>query len=127
MQCTYDPESKNGTSSDGRKVKGVIHWVSAKDAIEVDVRLFDNLFLNENADDVEEGKTFMDYINPNSLVTKRAFIEPSLAEAKVGDSFQFERVGYFTLDSDSKSGDLIFNRTVGLKDSWAKINVGVKK
>ena len=129
LHCTYDPESKNGTSSDGRKVKGVIHWVAAKSAIEADVRLFDNLFLNENADDVEEGKTFMDYVNPNSLIVKRAFIEPSLASANVGDSFQFERVGYFTLDKDTTADNLVFNRTVGLKDSWAKMAsaAGVKK
>ena len=129
LHCTYDPESKNGSSSDGRKVKGVIHWVSAKDAIEADVRLFDNLFLNEDADDVEEGKTFMDYVNPNSLVEKRAFLEPSLVEAKMGESFQFERVGYFTLDKDSTLDKLVFNRTVGLRDSWAKMNSapGAKK
>ncbi len=121
LHCTYDPESKNGSSSDGRKVKGVIHWVAAKSAIEADVRLFDNLFLNENADDVEEGKTFMDYVNPDSMIVKRAFIEPSLASSKIGDSFQFERVGYFTLDKDTTSDNLVFNRTVGLKDSWAKM------
>ena len=127
LHCTYDPESKNGTSSDGRKVKGVIHWVSAKNAIEADVRLFDNLFLNESVDDVEDGKTFMDYINPDSLIVKRAFLEPSLAEAKIGDSFQFERVGYFTLDKDTTADSLVFNRTVGLRDSWAKMSAEAAK
>ncbi len=122
LRCTYDPESGHGSSSDGRKVKGVIHWVSAAHAVEAELRMLDNLFIKENPDDVEEGKTFLDYLNPDSLVIKRGFIEPSLLDSNVGDRFQFERVGYFCVDPDSQPGKLVFNRTVGLKDSWAKMN-----
>lgn len=121
LHCTYDPESAGGGSSDGRKVKGVIHWVSVADAVEAEVRLYDNLFAKENPDDVEEGKTFVDYLNPASLVVKTAYCERSLAEAKVGDGFQFERVGYFCVDKDSTGERLVFNRTVTLKDTWAKM------
>ena len=121
LRCTYDPESAGGGSSDGRKVKGVIHWVSAADAVEAEVRLYDNLFAKENPDDVEEGKTFTDYLNPTSLVVKRALCERSLGEAKEGDRFQFERVGYFCVDKDSTAEKLVFNRTVTLKDTWAKM------
>lgn len=122
LRCTYDPMSGEGSSSDGRKVKGVIHWVSIKDAITAELRMFDTLFTLENPDDVEEGKTFLDYLNPESMVVKTGYLEPSLAEAKQGGKFQFERVGYFCLDQESSAQKLIFNRTVGLKDSWAKLN-----
>lgn len=122
LHCTYDPQSLGGTSSDGRKVKGVIHWVDAKKAEEVEVRLFDRLFLQENPDIVEEGKTFIDNINPDSLRTIRGFVEPELTKAKVGDCFQFERLGYFALDKDTTPKNRVFNRTVTLKDSWAKEN-----
>ena len=121
LHCTYDPESAGGGSSDGRKVKGVIHWVSVADAVAAEVRLYDNLFAKESPDDVEEGKTFLDYLNPESLVVKTAYCERSLAEAKVGDKFQFERVGYFCVDKDSTVEKLVFNRTVTLKDTWAKM------
>ena len=121
LHCSYDPESGQGSSSDGRRVKGVIHWVSAAHAVEAEVRLYDNLFAKENPDDVEEGKTFLDYLNPESMVVKTAFVEPSLAEAKVGDKFQFERVGYFCADYDHTTEKPVFNRTVGLRDSWSKI------
>ena len=121
LHCTYDPESAGGSSSDGRKVKGVIHWVSVADAVPAEVRLYDNLFAKENPDDVEEGKVFTDYLNPNSLVVKTAYCERSLAEAKCGDKFQFERVGYFCVDKDSTAEKLVFNRTVTLKDTWAKM------
>ncbi|MBQ5807826.1 MAG: glutamine--tRNA ligase/YqeY domain fusion protein, partial [Tidjanibacter sp.] len=121
LHCTYDPESAGGGSSDGRKVKGVIHWVSVADAVAAEVRLYDNLFAKESPDDVEEGKTFLDYLNPESLVVKTAYCERSLAEAKVGDKFQFERVGYFCVDKDSTAEKLVFNRTVTLKDTWAKM------
>ena len=121
IHCSYDPESGQGSSSDGRRVKGVIHWVSAAHAAEAEVRLYDNLFAKENPDDVEEGKTFLDYLNPESMVVKTAFVEPSLAEAKVGDKFQFERVGYFCADYDHTTEKPVFNRTVGLRDSWSKI------
>ena len=120
LRCTYDPLSAGGGSSDGRKVKGVIHWVSVADAVEAEVRLYDNLFAKENPDDVEEGKTFLDYLNPNSLVVAKAYCERSLGEAKVGDKFQFERVGYFCVDRDSTPEHIVFNRTVTLKDTWAK-------
>ncbi|MEG2317737.1 MAG: glutamine--tRNA ligase/YqeY domain fusion protein [Rikenellaceae bacterium] len=122
LRCSYDPQSLGGTSSDGRKVKGVIHWVDATKAKEVEIRLFDRLFLQESPDVVEEGKTFIDNINPNSLHIVRGFIEPELVKAKLGETFQFERLGYFAIDKDSTLENMVFNRTVTLKDSWAKEN-----
>lgn len=121
LKCTYDPQSGEGSSSDGRRVKGVIHWVSVPHAEEAEIRLYSNLFIKEDPNDVEEGKTFLDYLNPESMVVRTGFIEPSLKEAFTGDKFQFERVGYFCVDPDSKPGRLVFNRTVTLKDTWAKI------
>ena len=121
LRCTYDPESAGGKSSDGRRVKGVIHWVSAAHAVRAEVRLFDRLFTRASLDDPEEGKTFLDYLNPESLRKVTGYLEPSLAEASVGDKFQFERTGYFCMDRDSAPGRPVFNRTVTLKDSWAKI------
>lgn len=122
LHCTYDPQSGQGSSSDGRRVKGVIHWVSAADAVEAEVRLYGNLFSKEDPNDVEEGKTFLDYLNPDSLIVQKAYIEPSLKEAKIGENYQFERVGYFCLDTDSTENNIVFNRTVTLKDSWSKMN-----
>lgn len=122
LHCTYDPQSGQGSSSDGRRVKGVIHWVSAADAVETEVRLYGNLFSKEDPNDVEEGKTFLDYLNPDSLIVQKAYIEPSLKEAKIGENYQFERVGYFCLDTDSTESNIVFNRTVTLKDSWSKMN-----
>ena len=121
LRCTYDPESAGGKSSDGRRVKGVIHWFSAAHAVRAEVRLFDRLFTRASLDDPEEGKTFLDYLNPESLRKVTGYLEPSLAEASVGDKFQFERTGYFCMDRDSAPGRPVFNRTVTLKDSWAKI------
>ena len=121
LRCTYDPESAGGKSSDGRRVKGVIHWVSAAHAVRAEVRLFDRLFTRASLDDLEEGKTFLDYLNPESLRKVTGYLEPSLAEASMGDKFQFERTGYFCMDRDSAPGRPVFNRTVTLKDSWAKI------
>lgn len=121
LRCTYDPESAGGKSSDGRRVKGVIHWVSAAHAVRAEVRLFDRLFTRASLDDPEEGKTFLDYLNSESLRKVTGYLEPSLAEASVGDKFQFERMGYFCMDRDSAPGRPVFNRTVTLKDSWAKI------
>lgn len=121
LLCTYDPESGHGSSSDGRRVKGVIHWVSVPHAEEAEIRLYSNLFTKEDPNDVEEGKTFLDYLNPESVVVKRGFIEPSLQGAAAGEKFQFERVGYFCVDPDTVPGKMVFNRTVGLKDTWAKI------
>ena len=123
LRCTYDPDTRSG-SGDGsqRKVKGTIHWVSASKAITAEVRLYDRLFLGENPEDVPEGQTFLNNLNPNSLETIHAKLEPSLTTAVGGNHFQFERMGYFFADPvDSKPGKPIFNRTVGLRDSWAKI------
>ena len=122
LRCTYDPETAGGKAPDGRKVKGTIHWVSASDAIDAEVRLYDVLFENEDAADVPEGVDWKDTINPNSLnVLKHCKLEPSLGAAKPGDTFQFERNGYFCVDSkDSSSDNIVFNRTVTLKDTWAK-------
>ena len=122
LRCTYDPMSGQGSSSDGRRVKGVIHWVSAKDAVEAEIRLFNPLFTKENPDDVEEGQTWEDNLNPESMVRIKGYLEPSLRDVPVGQAVQFERVGYFCPDTDSTPGHLVFNRTVTLKDSWAKIN-----
>lgn len=122
LKCTYDTESGGGSSSDGRKVKGVIHWVSAEHAVEVEARMYDTLFTKENPDDVADGETFLDYLNSESLVIKKIFAEPALTDVKSGDRFQFERVGYFCVDCDSAPGKPIFNRTVTLKDSWGKMN-----
>ncbi|MDR0510526.1 MAG: glutamine--tRNA ligase/YqeY domain fusion protein [Rikenellaceae bacterium] len=121
LRCSYDAGSGHGSSSDGRKVKGIIHWVSAKHCIEAEARLYDTLFSKENPDDVEDSKTFLDHLNPSSLVVKKCFVEPSLASASVGEKLQFERVGYFCVDRDSAADKIVFNRTVGLKDSWSKI------
>ena len=118
LRCTYDPQSGGGSSSDGRRVKGVIHWVSARHAVEAEVRLFETLFSVEDPND----DNFMDYLNPTSLVKTTGYLEPSLAEAPIGKTYQFERVGYFCPDTDSTPEKLVFNRTVTLKDSWAKIN-----
>jgi glutaminyl-tRNA synthetase len=120
LRCTYDPESGGGGSSDGRRVKGVIHWVSVPAAVEGEARLYSTLFSKENPDDCAEGETFLDHLNPESLVKTSVFMEPSLAEAAVGETFQFERLGYFTKDADSTDAIPVFNRTVTLKDSWAK-------
>ncbi|TWU65758.1 Glutamine--tRNA ligase [Crateriforma conspicua] len=119
--CTYDPETRSGQDQSGRKVKGTIHWVSADHASEIEVRDYDRLFGVENPDAAEEGKTFLDYLNPDSLTVRTAFVEPALAEAQIGDRVQFERVGYFVVDPDSKAGSLVMNRIVGLRDTWGKM------
>jgi glutaminyl-tRNA synthetase len=122
VHCTYDPASRGGNSPDGRKVKSTIHWVSTQHAISAEVRLYDKLFTNPDPGDVPEGGSFLDNLNPNSLeVIADAKLEPSLAGAKLEDRYQFERVGYFCLDPDSSPEGLVFNRTLALKDSWAKI------
>lgn len=120
VHCTYDPASRGGNSPDGRKVQGTIHWVSAEHCIEAEVRLYDRLFLKSDPDDAEEGKDYKDYLNPDSLKVTTAFVEPYLKEADKSQKYQFERVGYFCFDKDSTTDRLIFNRTVTLKDSWAK-------
>jgi len=119
VHCTYDPATRGGDAPDGRKVKSTIHWVSAQNALEAEVRLYDRLFTAENPD---EGEDVTQVINPNSLeILTDCFLEPSLAAAQLGDKFQFERTGYFCLDLDSTPDKPVFNRTVTLKDSWAKI------
>ena len=121
IHCTYDPASKGGNSPDGRKVKGTIHWVSARHAIPAEVRLYDHLFLDDDPNDVPEGKTFLDLVNPDSMKTVQARLEPAMAAVKVGEAVQFERVGYFCKDRDSTEELAVFNRTATLRDSWAKI------
>jgi glutaminyl-tRNA synthetase len=123
LRCKYDPQSRGGSSPDGRKVRGTLHWVSAEHARQAQVRLYDILFEKENPGVVEDGLDFIDYLNPYSLEELRdAWVEPSLAHAKPGVSFQFMRQGYFAVDIKDTSGDnLVFNRTVTLRDTWAKI------
>jgi len=122
VHCTYDPLSRGGQSPDGRKVKSTMHWVSAAHAISAEIRLYDKLFLKPDPYDLEEGQDVLDNLNPNSLeIVNDAKLEPSLASAKPGDRFQFERVGYFCVDPDLAEGKLVFNRTLPLKDTWAKI------
>jgi glutaminyl-tRNA synthetase len=133
VHCTYDPETRGGTSSDGRKVQGTIHWVSAEHALSAEVRLYDRLFTKENPDDPQDPTDYKEYLNKDSLtVITDAKLEPSLAEATIEERYQFERIGYFCMDSvdsqwsdsqrrDSKSTKLVFNRTASLRDSWAKI------
>ena len=122
VHCTYDPLSRGGNSPDGRKVKSTMHWVSAAHAIGAEIRLYDKLFTTPDPNDVEEGQDILSNLNPNSLeIVTGAALEPSLANAKLGEPVQFERVGYFCLDPDSTSEKIVFNRTLPLKDSWAKI------
>lgn len=123
VHCTYDPETRGGNAPDGRKVKGTIHWVSAKHAFNTEVRLYDRLFTVENVGDIPEGEDYRSYLNPDSLkIVRGAMMEPSLKDAGKGDRFQFERIGYFCVDSkDEFEEKPVFNRTVQLKDSWAKI------
>ncbi|RJQ49941.1 MAG: glutamine--tRNA ligase/YqeY domain fusion protein [Nitrospiraceae bacterium] len=122
LRCTYDPATRGGDSPDGRKVKATLHWVSAAHSMEAEARLYDYLLLKADPDDVEEGKDFKSNINPGSLETLTSCrIEPCLADAKPGSGYQFERMGYFCVDPDSTPGKTVFNRTVTLKDTWAKI------
>jgi glutaminyl-tRNA synthetase len=122
VHCTYDPATRGGNTPDGRKVKSTIHWVSAAHALDAEVRLYETLFAKENPNDVAEGQDFTANLNPDSLeVVSNAKLEPSLAGAKPGSRFQFERLGYFCVDPDSSSGKLVFNRTIALKDTWARI------
>ena len=121
VHVTYDPATHGGNAPDGRKVKSTIHWVSAAHAINAEVRLYDNLFSKENPNDVPEGQDFTANLNPNSLeIVTSAKLEPSLKSAEPGARYQFERLGYFCVDTDSKTGAPVFNRTVALKDTWAK-------
>ncbi len=122
VHCTYDPATRGGNAPDGRKVKSTIHWVSASHALDAEVRIYDKLFTKEDPNQVEGGQEFTANLNPNSLeVIAQAKLEPSLANAAIEGRYQFERLGYFCVDPDSKPGRLVFNRTVALKDTWAKI------
>jgi len=121
LRCTIDPETRGGWSKDGRKVKATLHWVSAEHAVQAEVRLYDHLFKEEDPDDVAEGQTWLDNLNPASLeVLPQCYIEPSVAGAAAGDLYQFERLGYFCVDADATAEQLVFNRTVTLRDQWAK-------
>jgi glutaminyl-tRNA synthetase len=122
LRCTYDPATRGGDAPDGRRVKATLHWVSAAHAVRVEVRLYDRLFTAEDPEGASEGGTFLDHLNPASLeVLTGCMAEPSLSSAAVPARFQFERIGYFCVDPDSKPGALVFNRTVGLRDTWARI------
>ncbi|WP_353100007.1 glutamine--tRNA ligase/YqeY domain fusion protein [Myroides odoratus] len=123
IHVTYDPDSKSGSGSEAskRKVKGTIHWVSIPHAVEAEIRIYDRLFINENPDGNKE-VDFLEFINPNSLSVIKGYLEPSLQEAKEGDKFQFQRMGYFCVDKDSTANHLVFNKTVGLRDTWAKLD-----
>ena len=123
VRGTYDPETRSGGSESNRKVKGTLHWVSAQHAVQADVRLYDRLFITENPDEAEEGKDFRSNLNPESLKTVTAYCEPGLKDSEPGTKFQFQRLGYFCVDPDSEVGKLVFNRTVTLRDSWAKIQM----
>jgi glutaminyl-tRNA synthetase len=128
VHCTYDPATRGGNSPDGRKVKATIHWVSAVHAVDAEVRIYENLFTKENPTQVDEGQDVLDNLNPNSLeVIANAKLEPSLATAAASDRYQFERLGYFCVDLDSKPGKLVFNRTLPLKDTWAKVEKKIEK
>jgi glutaminyl-tRNA synthetase len=122
VHCTYDPATRGGDTPDGRKVQSTLHWVSAAHALGAEARLYDHLFTKENPMDVEEGADYKDYLNPNSLeILKSCRVEPSLANAPPGSHYQFERMGYFCVDPDTSPEKLVFNRTVSLRDTWAKI------
>jgi len=129
VRCSYDPESRGGTAPDGRKVKSTMHWVSAAHALNAEVRLYDRLFDRENPDKVDqEGHDFHDNLNADSLtVLGDCKVEPSLKEARPGDRVQFERRGYFCVDSESKPEHLVFNRTVALRDTWARLEKAGKQ
>lgn len=121
IHCSYDPETRSGMPASNRKIKATIHWLSASHARQAEIRLFDRLFNVEMPDDVEEGEDYKMHLNPDSLKIVQGFVEDSFADAKALDKFQFERLGYFCVDPDSNAGNLVFNRTVSLKDAWAKI------
>ena len=129
LRCTYDPETRGGSAPDGRKVKATLHWVSAAHALKAEVRLYSHLFTKENPAEVKEGRDFADSLNPDSLeVLGECRVEPSLAGAAPESRVQFERQGYFCVDNvDSSEERLVFNRTVSLRDTWAKIEKAMKK
>ena len=126
LHCTYDPATRGGDAPDGRKVKATMHWVSALHAVPAEARLYDHLFLKPDPDDVEDGQSFFDNLNPDSLKVTTCYIEPSAVGAAPGTRYQFERQGYFCVDPDSTEGRLVFNRTSTLRDTWAKIARAMK-
>ena len=128
LHCTYDPATHGGSSPDGRKVKATLHWVSAAHAVPAEVRLYDHLFRTEDPDDPAAGEDWRSNLNPDSLERlTECRVEPSLAAATPGERFQFERLGYFCIDPDASTERLVFNRTVSLRDTWAKIQKGQKQ
>jgi glutaminyl-tRNA synthetase len=127
LHCTYDPATRGGDAPDGRKVRGTLHWVSAPHAIEAEVRNYDRLFLNQDPHDVPEGQDFTASINPESLLVSTCMIEPTVRGAAPGTRYQFERKGYYCVDPDTTDEKLVFNRTVTLRDSWAKIEKALKQ
>jgi len=128
LHCSYDPESRGGWTKDNRRVKGTLHWVSIPHAVDIEVRLYEYLFTKEDPSDVEEGKDFKDYLNPDSRkILSGCKAEPGISQAAAGERFQFLRQGYFCVDPDTKEGNAVFNRTVALRDTWAKIQKQQKK
>ena len=128
LRCTYDPDTKGGDSPDGRKVKATLHWVSTEHAGEAEVRLYDHLFVKEDPHDIDEGQYYLENLNPSSIEEIEVCkVEPSLMKAKTGGRYQFERLGYFCVDKDSTDKKPVFNRTVTLRDTWARIQKGNKK
>jgi glutaminyl-tRNA synthetase len=126
LRCTYDPDTRGGDAPDGRKVKATLHWVAAPTAVSAEVRLYDHLFLKPDPDDVEPGKDYTSNLNPDALKAVNGFVEPGIANAPAGARYQFERLGYFCVDPDSTPGRPVFNRTVTLRDTWAKIEKASK-
>ncbi|MCL6628023.1 MAG: glutamine--tRNA ligase/YqeY domain fusion protein [Armatimonadetes bacterium] len=127
LHCTYDPETRGGDAPDGRKVKATLHWVSAKHAVRAEARLYDHLFAKPDPEEEEEGKTWLDNLNPNSLNVTDCYVEPSVVGSQAGARYQFERLGYFCVDKDSTPDKLVFNRTVTLRDTWARIERTLKQ
>ena len=123
LLCTYDPETRSGGPQSNRKVKGTLHWVSVKQALKAEIRLYDRLFVKEDPDVAEEGQDFRSNLNPDSLETITGYVEPSLEDAVPGNKYQFQRLGYFCIDPYTRPGKLVFNRTVSLKDPWARQQV----
>ena len=126
LRCTYDPATRGGDAPDGRKVKSTLHWVAAQTAIRAEVRLYEYLFVKPDPDDVGPGESYLANLNPNSLHIVSGLLEPDLAAAAPGSRYQFERLGYFCVDTDSAPGALVFNRTVTLRDSWSRIEKASK-
>jgi glutaminyl-tRNA synthetase len=126
LRCAYDPATRGGDAPDGRKVKATLHWVASKTAVPAEFRLYDHLFLKPDPDDVQPGQSYLDNLNPNALQVKRGFVEPSVASSAPGTRYQFERLGYFCTDPDSTPLQPVFNRTVTLRDTWARIEKASK-